>query len=91
MYSTKSAFLIQKNSEQSSGGGGLMGMISGAGGSSLSDGSSVLSYLTSIEAMIRLDEDHDFIAYYSDPPLTLWPALKRMPLMRRPLKLSKNR
>ena len=43
-----------------------MGMISGAGGSSLSDGSSVQSYLTSIEAMIRLDQDHDFIAHYSD-------------------------
>ena len=56
MYSTKSAFLIQQNSEQSAGGGGgLMGMISGGGGGGLSHGSSVQSYLTSIEAMIRLD------------------------------------
>jgi len=53
-----------------------MGMISGAGGSSLSDGSSVLSYLTSIEAMIRLDEDHDFIAYYSDPTIDSLARLK---------------
>ena len=68
MYSTKSAFLIQQNSEQSAGGGGgLMGMISGGGG--LSDGSSVQSYLTSIEAMIRLDQDHNFIAHYSDPAI----------------------
>jgi capsular polysaccharide transport system permease protein len=70
MYSTKSAFLIQQNSEQSSGGGGgLMGMISGGGGGGLSDGSSVQSYLTSIEAMIRLDQDHNFIAHYSDPAI----------------------
>ena len=76
MYSTKSAFTIQQNSEQSSGGGGLMGMISGAGGSGLSDGSSVQSYLTSIEAMIRLDEDHDFIAHYSDPAIDPLARLK---------------
>ena len=76
MYSTKSAFLIQQNSEQSSGGGGLMGMISGAGGSGLSDGSSVQSYLTSIEAMIRLDEDHDFIAHFSDPAIDPLARLK---------------
>lgn len=70
MYSTKSAFLIQQNSEQSAGGGGgLMGMISGGGGGGLSDGSSVQSYLTSIEAMIRLDQDHNFIAHYSDPAI----------------------
>ena len=43
-----------------------MGMISRAGGSGLNDGSSVQSYLTSIEAMIHLDHDHDFIAHYSD-------------------------
>ena len=76
MYSTKSAFLIQQNSEQSSGGGGLMGMISGAGGSGLSDGSSVQSYLTSIEAMIRLDQDHDFIAHYSDTSIDPLARLK---------------
>ena len=70
IYSTKSAFLIQQNSEQSAGGGGgLMGMISGGGGGGLSDGSSVQSYLTSIEAMIRLDQDHNFIAHYSDPAI----------------------
>ena len=51
------------------GGGGLMGMISGGGGGGLSDGSSVQSYLTSIEAMIRLDQDHNFIAHYSDPAI----------------------
>ena len=53
-----------------------MGMISGAGGSGLSDGSSVQSYLTSIEAMIRLDEDHDFIAHYSDPAIDPLARLK---------------
>lgn len=58
------------------GGGGLMGMISGAGGSGLSDGSSVQSYLTSIEAMIRLDQDHDFIAHYSDASIDLLARLK---------------
>ena len=46
-----------------------MGMISGGGGGGLSDGSSVQSYLTSIEAMIRLDQDHNFIAHYSDPAI----------------------
>jgi capsular polysaccharide transport system permease protein len=68
--------LIQQNSEQSSGGGGLMGMISGAGGSGLSDGSSVQSYLTSIEAMIRLDQNHDFIAHYSDTSIDPLARLK---------------
>ena len=53
-----------------------MGMISGAGGSGLSDGSSVQSYLTSIEAMIRLDEDHDFIAHFSDPAIDPLARLK---------------
>ena len=76
MYSTKSAFLIQQNSEQSSGGSGLMGMIYGAGGSGLSDGSSVQSYLTSIEAMIRLDQDYDLIAHYSDTSIDPLARLK---------------
>jgi len=42
----------------------------------LSDGSSVQSYLTSIEAMIRLDEDHDFIAHFSDPAIDPLARLK---------------
>lgn len=46
-----------------------MGMISGGGGGGLSDGSSVQSYLTSIEAIISLDQDHSFIAHYSDPAI----------------------
>jgi capsular polysaccharide transport system permease protein len=53
-----------------------MGMISGAGRSSLSDGSSMQSYLTSIEAMIRLDQDHDFIAHYSDTSIDPLARLK---------------
>jgi len=53
-----------------------MGMIYGAGGSGLSDGSSVQSYLTSIEAMIRLDQDYDLIAHYSDTSIDPLARLK---------------
>ena len=70
-------------------------MISGAGGSGLSDGSSVQSFLTSIEAMIRLDEDYDFIAHYSDPaidPLArLTPDASNEEAFKVFKKISKNR
>lgn len=73
LYSTKSAFLIQQNEAQSAaaaGAGGLGGLL--GGGSPLAtvlDSIAVQGYLTSLEAMIRLDNDHGFREHFSDPNL----------------------
>ncbi|MDB2466024.1 hypothetical protein N9X08_05140 [Planktomarina temperata] len=57
----------------------------------MSDGSSVQSYLTSIEAMIRLDEDHDFIAHFNDPAIDPLARLKADAFNEEAFKVFKNR
>lgn len=64
MYATKSEFVIQKSE---SGGTGLGGLFSGTGLATSQDSITVQSYLTSREAMLRLDSDVGFITHFSDP------------------------
>ena len=61
MYETKSAFVVQKNEGQASPVGGL---LSGTGFASSQDSITVQDFLTSREAMIRLDEEHGFIGHF---------------------------
>lgn len=63
MFETSSEFVIQK-SEASGGAGGLGGMLSGTGFATSLDSITVQGYLTSREAMLRLNDDKGFIAHY---------------------------
>ncbi len=77
LYETKTEFVIQK--ADVGGGGGsspLAGMLAGAGIAGNTDSVTVQSYLTSREAMMRLDKDVGFHRFLSDPavdPLTRVP------------------
>ncbi len=66
MFATKSEFVIQKSE---SGGSGLGGLFSGTGLATSQDSITVQSYLTSREAMLRLDADVGFKAHFSDPSI----------------------
>ena len=62
MYSTKSEFLILK---AESSGGGMGGLFSGTQFATNQDAIAVQSYLTSKDAMLRLDEDEGFKAHFT--------------------------
>ncbi|MCC1492794.1 capsule biosynthesis protein [Cognatishimia sp. F0-27] len=62
MYATKSEFLILK--AESSGGGGL-GLLSGTQFATNQDAIAVQSYLTSKDAMLRLDADVGFKSHFT--------------------------
>lgn len=62
MYETSAEFVIQKS--ESSGGAGIGGLFSGTGFATSQDSITVQGFLTSIEAMRRLDWDHGFIAHF---------------------------
>ena len=64
MYSTKSAFQIIK-SGGSSGGGGMSGLLAGTGFATTTDSIAVQAFLTSKEAMVRLDKDVGFKKHFS--------------------------
>ena len=64
MYETKSEFVIQKS--ESTGGAGIGGLFSGTGFATSQDSITVQGYLTSREAMRRLDADQDFIAHFQN-------------------------
>lgn len=64
MYSTKSAFQIIK-SGGGGGGGGLGGMLAGTGFATTTDSIAVQEFLTSKEAMVRLDQDVGFKEHFS--------------------------
>lgn len=59
MYSTKTEFVIQQ-AETPSAAGGLGGLFSGTGFATSQDSITVQSYLTSRDAMLRLDEEAGF-------------------------------
>lgn len=61
MYETQSAFVIQKSEANSSPVGGL---FSGTGFANSVDSITVQDYLTSREAMQRLDDEHGFVAHF---------------------------
>ncbi len=64
MYATKSEFVIQ--AADAAGGGGLGGgLLSGSPLASSQDSITVQGYLQSRDAMLRLDEDEDFRAHFS--------------------------
>ncbi|SLN58221.1 Chromosome partition protein Smc [Roseivivax jejudonensis] len=63
LYSTKSQFLILAN--DSGGGGGVGGLLSGTQFATNQDAIAVQSYLSSKDAMLRLDEDEGFRAHFS--------------------------
>ncbi|WP_292287892.1 capsule biosynthesis protein [Marivita sp.] len=66
MYATKSEFLILK---AESGGGGMGGLFSGTQFATNQDAIAVQSYLTSKDAMLRLDRDENFKEHFSQPDL----------------------
>ncbi|WP_424939480.1 capsule biosynthesis protein [Aliiroseovarius sp. S253] len=67
MYATKSEFVIQQ--ADGNGGGGAAGLFAGTGLASSQDSIGVQGYLTSREAMLRLDSDVGFKAHFSDPSI----------------------
>lgn len=72
IFATKSEFVVQQAESQSSAGGLL-------GGTSLAtsqDSIMVQDFLTSREAMLRLDQDHGYREHFSDPSID---ALQRLP------------
>jgi capsular polysaccharide transport system permease protein len=76
MYATNTEFLIQKAEAQSSS-SGLGGLLGGSSFATVQESITVQSYLTSREAMLRLDEEMNLRAHFSDPaldPLTRLPA-----------------
>jgi capsular polysaccharide transport system permease protein len=70
LYATKSEFVIQQaQNPTAAGGGGLGGLLSGSPMATSQDSIAVQGYLQSREAMLRLDEEHDFRAHYSAPDI----------------------
>lgn len=63
MYATKTEFVIQQ--ADSAGGGGIGSLFGGTGFATSQDSITVQSYLTSRDAMLRLNEDAGFKAHFS--------------------------
>ncbi|WP_372802582.1 capsule biosynthesis protein [Paracoccus seriniphilus] len=74
LYATYSQFQIQ--SAESSGSSGLGGLLSGSQLATNPDSVAVQSYLTSRDAMLRLDADKGFKQAFQDPDLD---PIKRLP------------
>ncbi|ROT99474.1 capsule biosynthesis protein [Histidinibacterium lentulum] len=73
MYATKSEFVIQQAEGQ--GGGGFGNLFQGTSMATQQDSIAVQSYLTSREAMLRLDEEEGFKAHFSQPEIDPLQAL----------------
>jgi capsular polysaccharide transport system permease protein len=65
LYATKSEFVIQQSEAQTA--GGLSSLFQGTQFATSQDSMTVQSYLTSRDAMLRLDGDLGFKAHFSDP------------------------
>jgi len=63
MFETKSEFVVHK-SESSGGSGGIGGLLAGTGFAASQDSIAVQGFLTSREAMLRLDKEEDFVAHF---------------------------
>ncbi|KAA9008251.1 capsule biosynthesis protein [Histidinibacterium aquaticum] len=74
MYATDSEFVIQQ--AEPSGAAGLGSLFQGTSMATQQDSIGVQSYLTSRDAMLRLDEQEDFKAHFSDPDID---PLQRLP------------
>ena len=66
MYSTKSEFLILQ-ADAAGGSGGIGGLLSGTQFATNQDSIATQSYLTSKDAMLRLDKDEGFKSTFSQP------------------------
>ena len=77
MYATKSEFLILK--AESSGGGAMGGLLSGTQFATNQDAIAVQSYLTSKDAMLRLDGDVGFMNHFMDPSIDAIQRLEENP------------
>ena len=77
MYATKSEFLILK--AESSGGGAMGGLLSGTQFATNQDAIAVQSYLTSKDAMLRLDEDEGFMDHFMNPSIDVIQRLEENP------------
>lgn len=74
LYATVSQFQIQ--SADGNSGGGIGGLLGAGGMSANTDSVGVQSYLTSREAMMRLNEDLGFTRAFQDPAMD---AIRRLP------------
>ncbi len=72
-YATKSEFVVQQADVAAQGGGSLLG---GTAMATSQDSIMVQDFLTSREAMLRLDEDHGYRLHFSDQSID---ALQRVP------------
>jgi len=69
LYATKSEFVIQKADGLTTGGSGMSGLLAGTQFATNQDAITVQSYLTSRDAMLRLDQDLHFKEHFSTPEL----------------------
>ncbi len=76
MYATRSEFVIQTADSGGGGGGGLGSLFSGSGLATSQDSITVQSFLTSRDAMLRLDEEVGFKAHFSNPEID---PIQRLP------------
>ncbi|RMF34578.1 MAG: capsule biosynthesis protein [Alphaproteobacteria bacterium] len=76
MYETKSEFVIQKAEAATPGGSGLGGILSSFGLADAKDSIAVQGYLTSLQAMNRLDAEQGFIRRFQDPAIDV---IQRLP------------
>ncbi len=74
MYGTRSEFVIQ--TADSTGAGGLGSLFSGSGLATSQDSITVQSYLTSRDAMLRLDQEVGFKKVFEDPAID---PIQRLP------------
>jgi capsular polysaccharide transport system permease protein len=74
MYATKSEFVIQQSEPATA--GGLGGLFSGTGFATSQDSITVQSYLTSRDAMLRLDDELGFKSHFMDPAID---PIQRLP------------
>lgn len=76
LYATFSQFQIQQANSGGAQPGGLGGLLGGAGLATNPDSVAVQSFLTSRDAMLRLDDEHGFRRAYQDPAIDM---LTRLP------------
>lgn len=87
MYSTKSEFLILQND---GGAGTFGGLLQGTQFATLQDSIAVQSYLTSLDAMIRLNNDEDFNSAFSQPGIDALQRLAANPSIEQSYKIYKR-
>jgi capsular polysaccharide transport system permease protein len=69
LYATETEFVIQQSANPTASAGGLGGLLQGSPLATSQDSIAVQGYLQSRDAMIRLDEEHNFRAHYSNPDI----------------------